>query len=250
MTAAAATAATTLKLTYSEAVSCTAAGFGQFVATPSGGTAATGTAIACTAFPAGSVTVTVTFPAATFASGVGGSVLYTQSATAADRVMDRTLNTATSPQTIAYTALSLDSTRPLSQDIRITTKTGSSSTLNTGDVFTVAFNEVMLAPANASTMSLTDADLTVATVMCGTSAGVPVGSTATCALSAAAMTIGGVTYPIGQVITVTLYANPTIVTAGSAPGLQIPATVFDSSGWTDAASNSWDVANSLDKTLN
>ena len=250
MTAAAATAATTLKLTYSEAVTCNALGFAQFVATPSGGTSATGTAIACTALPAGSVTVTVTFPASTFASGVGGSVTYTGSATTADRVKDRTGNDATSAQTLAYTALSLDTTRPLSQDIRITTKTGSSSTLNTGDVFTAAFNEVMLAPANSSTLSLTDADGTVATVMCGTGVGAPVGSTATCALSAAAMTIGGVTYPIGQVITVTLYANPTIVTAGTAPGLQIPATVFDSSGWTDAASNSWDIANSLDKILN
>lgn len=247
MTAAAATAATTLKLTYSQAVTCAAAAGLQFVVTPPGGAPGTGTSAACTALPAGSTTVTVTFGAGTFTSGVSGSVLYTEGA---NPILDRVANHATTPQTIAFTAFTTDATRPLSQDIRITTKTGSSSTLNTGDVFTVAFNKVMLGPVNPAFIRLTDADGTVADAICGTSAGVPAGSNATCALSTAAITIGGVSYPAGQVITVTQYANPTIVTAGTIVGLQIPATVVDSSGFTDASVNSWDIANSLDKTLN
>ena len=248
MTAAAATAATTLKLTYSEAVTCAAAAAGlQFVVTPPGGAPGTGTSAACTALPAGSTTVTVTFGAGTFASGVSGSVLYTEGA---NPIKDRVANNATTPQTIAFTAFTTDATRPLSQDIRITTKTGSSSTLNTGDVFTVAFNKVMLGPVNPAFIRLTDADASVYDVICGTSVGVPAGSNATCALSTAAITIGGVSYPAGQVITVTQYANPTLVTAGTITGLQIPATVVDSSGFTDASVNSWDIANSLDKTLN
>jgi hypothetical protein len=242
MTAAAATAATTLKLTYSEAVTCAAvAAATQFVVTPPGGAPGTGTSAACIALPAGSTTVTVTFGAGTFTSGVSGSVLYTEGA---NPILDRVGNHATTPQTIAFTAFTTDAARPLSQDIRITTKSGSSSTLNIGDVFTVAFNKVMLTPTVAGAkISLSDADLTAANVTC-------VAGNATCILSTTVMTIGGIAYPVGQVITVTMTGAPVITNAGTSVGLQIPATVYDSLGFTDASANSWDIANSLDKTLN
>ena len=231
---------TDLKITYTEAVTCTtgaAAGL-QFSVTPVGGTATAGTTAACTANPPGSATVTVTFPAATFASGVGGTVTYTSGGAP---VSDRVGNLAVTPQTITYTSFSADTTKPLSQDLRIKTSAGFSGLLDTGDVFSAAFNEVMAAPTTGAKIRLTDADGTVADVICGTNA--------TCALSVAATTINSVSYPTGQVITVTMTADPTIVTAGTVAGLALPSTVVDSAGITDAAGNTWDIINSPDKTL-
>lgn len=232
---------TDLKLTYTEAVLCNNLGWAQFSATPTGGAATTATGILCIAVQPGSTTVTVTFPAATFASGVGGSVTYT-AGLAADRPVDRVGNEATTPQTLAYTSFSADATKPLSQDIRIKTSAGFAGLLDTLDVFTIAYNEVVATPAAGSKIRLTDADGTVADVICGTNA--------TCVVSLASTTIGGTAYPTGQVITVTMTADPTIVTAGTAAGLAIPSTVVDSAGFTDTAGNIWDIANSPDKTLN
>jgi len=245
ITAAAATSATNLKLTYSEPVMCaTAVATGtQFVVTPPGGAAGTGTTAACGGAtpPTASATVNVTFGAATFTSGVGGSVTYTEGTSA---ITDRSTNKATTPQTITFAAFTTDTTRPLSQDIRITTNAGLSGSLDTGDVFTVAFNEVMQLPAALSEIRLTDADGTVARVICN------VGGNANCVLSTLATTIGSVSYPAGQVITVTMTADPTIVTPGTTTGLQIPATVTGSLLITDTAGNTWDIAASPDKILN
>ena len=230
-----------LKITYSEPVTCTsgaAAGL-QYTATPAGAATATGITAACTALPAGSTLVTVTFAAATFASGVGGSVTYTAGGAP---VSDRVGNAAVTPQTISYTSFSADATRPLSQDVRLKTSAGFAGLLDTGDVWTAAFNEVMTAPAAGAKVRLTDADGTFADVTCGTNA--------TCALNAAAVTIGGTSYPIGQVITFTMTGDPTIVTVGTIAGLAIPATVTDSAGIVDLATNSWDIPGSPDKTLN
>ena len=68
--------------------------------------------------------------------------------------------------------------------------------------------------------------------------------------SAADLAIGGVTYPAGQVITVTLYADPSTITPGSNPGLGLPASVIDAGGFVDLAGNPWNIAGSPDKTLN
>ena len=109
-------------------------------------------------------------------------------------------------------------------------------------MFTIAFNEVVATPAAASKIRLTDADGSVYDVICGTNA--------TCVVSLAAATIGGVSYPTGQVITVTMTADPTLVTAGTVAGLALPSTVVDSAGFTDTAGNTWDIAGSPDKILN
>ena len=211
----------------------------EFSVTPTGGAATTGTTAACTALPAGSTTVTVTFPAATFASGVGGSVTYTSGG--GSPVGDRVANLAAT-QTIAYSSFSSDTTKPLSQDVRIKTSAGFAGLLDTGDVFTIAYNEVVATPAAASKIRLTDADGSVYDVICGTNA--------TCVVSVTALTIGSVSYPIGQVITVTMTADPTLVTAGTTAGLAIPSTVTDSAGFKDTAGNTWDIPGSPDKTLN
>ena len=72
---------------------------------------------------------------------------------------------------------------------------------------------------------MVDTDGTVADVICGSSATSPAGSNATCVKSAADLVIGGVTYPAGQVITITLYADPSTITPGSNPGLGLPSSV-------------------------
>jgi len=233
---------TDLKLTYSEAVTCTTgipAG-AQFMVTPTGGVATAAPLATCAANPPGSTTVTLSgFAAGFFASGVGGSVTYTSGAAP---VSDRVGNPAVTPQTKAYTSFSADSTKPLSQDIRITTSAGFAGLLDTGDKFTVAFNEVVATPAAGSKIRLTDADGSVYDVICGTNA--------TCVVSLVATTINSVVYPIGQVITVTMTADPTLVTAGTVAGLALPSTVVDSAGFTDTAGNTWDIVNSPDKILN
>jgi hypothetical protein len=241
---AAALTSTTVKLTYSEPVRCAVGGnnaatIAQFTITSSTGTpaaqAATGTT--CSTSLTGTSTITLTFLNAITTSG---SVTY---ATGGDAVMDLAGNTATSPQTVSFAALSADTTKPLSQDIRINTSAGFAGLLDTGDVFTLAFNEVMAAPGVTSKIRLSDADGTVADVICDT-------VNATCALSGAALTIGSVSYPAGQVITVTMGTGPAIVTAGTTAGLAIPSSVVDSAVITDAAGNAWDIVNSPDKTLN
>ena len=109
-------------------------------------------------------------------------------------------------------------------------------------MFTVAFNEVVATPAAGSKIRLTDADGSVYDVICGTNAG--------CVVSIATTTINSVVYPIGQVITVNMTADPMLVTAGTVAGLALPSTVVDSAGFTDTAGNTWDIAGSPDKILN
>jgi len=46
-----------------------------------------------------------------------------------------------------------------------------------------------------------------------------------------------------------LKANPTIVQAGTNPGLQLPATISEAAGISDLAGNPWDVLASPDGVL-
>jgi hypothetical protein len=244
MSTAASTSTTNLKITYTEPVTCVAAAGTQFSVTTAGVTTV-GTTATCTALPSGSTTVNVTFPASTFTSGTAGTVTYTAGA---NPITDRVGNTAVTPQTISFSGFVADTTAPLSQDIRLTTNTNFN--LDTGDVFTVAFNEVVVAPSLA-TIRLTDADGTIADVICGTALGVPATANATCTLNGTATTINAVSYPAGQVITVTMLAIPTVAggATGTVGGLQIPATVTGSLLITDTAGNTWNIAGSPDKTL-
>ena len=86
-------------VTFSEAITCTTAGFGQFSYDADGvaGSDVVATVISCS----GSV-ATLTFPTATFVpSSATDLVRYTQSGTEADRIKDVTGNDATSPASSA-----------------------------------------------------------------------------------------------------------------------------------------------------
>jgi hypothetical protein len=136
---------------------------------------------------------------------------------------------------------------PTISDLQLTTNAGLQTVADTGDVHRFIFSEPMDTGVDAagSTYRVQDADGTIADIVCGTNA--------TCALNAAPVTIGGTTYPINQVLTVTLTAAPTPETGfeGSQPGLQYALTVTDvSAEWVDAADGlQLDLAASADKVV-
>lgn len=143
------------------------------------------------------------------------------------------------------TTAAADVTGPTSTGIVTTTNAGLATTLDTGDVFKVVFNEPMSAPANGDLLRVRDGDAptnSIGDIVCGTNA--------TCALNAAAETVNGVARAANTVLTVTMTAEPTVVVIGSVPGIQYPATVIDQAGNTDLAGNQWNVGGSPDVTIN
>jgi len=130
---------------------------------------------------------------------------------------------------------------PTSLDARVTTNVGFTTSLDSGDVAKIAFSEVMAAPASGATIRAQDADGTVADLVCG--------SNAACVLNASSEIVGGVTRAAQTVLTVSLTANPTIITAGTTAGLRIPATVIDSAAVTDLSGNPWNLDGSADIVL-
>jgi hypothetical protein len=131
---------------------------------------------------------------------------------------------------------------PRSVDARVTVVAGLASTFDAGDVIKIAFSKDMKL-ASGATIRATDGDGTFADIVCGTS------GNASCALNAATEALAGTPYPPSRVLTVTLTANPTVVQAGTSPGLQLPATASDATGITDLAGNPWDVLASPDGVL-
>ncbi len=131
-----------------------------------------------------------------------------------------------------------DTTAPLAIDSLVTTNgPGLANTFDAGDVVKVVFNEAMGAPAAGDTIRATDNDATTATV-----ADFVNGTNATFTLNALAETVNGVSRAAGTVLTVTLTSAPSVVQAGTAAGLQIPATVTDQSGNSDANGVAWNPA--------
>ncbi|WP_432543938.1 beta strand repeat-containing protein [Kineococcus sp. SYSU DK002] len=148
----------------------------------------------------------------------------------------------TSATNVVSVAPSTDTTGPLALDTRVGANgAGSALTLNQGATFTVAFNEVVAAPATGATLRLTDADGTVVDHVVGTN------------LSAvrnnAAVTIGGTSYPVNTVVTFTATAAGTVITPGTGAGLSLPATIAAQSGVADANGNAWNIAGSADATI-
>ena len=131
-----------------------------------------------------------------------------------------------------------DAAAPLATDAVVTGNGGLGGTLDAaGDVFKVVFNEAMGAPAAGDTIRATDADpapVTIADFINGTNA--------TFSLNAVAETVNGASRAANTVLTVALTGPPATIQAGSASGLQIPATITDQSGNGDLAGNLWNVA--------
>lgn len=129
---------------------------------------------------------------------------------------------------------------PLSVDARTTSSSGgSAATFDFGDRLLAAFDQPMrICDANTA-VRLRDADGTVAELNAST-------RNIGCERNEAPQTVGGTTYPTFTVITLTLVASPTILEAGSTPGLQLPATVQTASGILGDSGLAWNVAGSTD----
>jgi hypothetical protein len=129
--------------------------------------------------------------------------------------------------------------RPTSLDARVESNTTSSaSTFDDGDVIRIAFDEAMRSPCPAgASMRLRDAD--------GTFADVAVD----CAIATVVQTLAGITYQPAYVVVMTVRGSATIVTPGSIPGLQLPATVISHPAITDEDGYPWDIGSSADVVL-
>ncbi len=139
------------------------------------------------------------------------------------------------------TSPAADAQAPVAQRTTLITDGGFANVLDAGDVFTVQANEALAAPANGSSIRVSDIQdattnpvASVADLVCGTNA--------TCALNAAAIPATPTTNPnagaaAGTVLTVTITAAPTVVTVGSSAGVALPAAIINTAGVTDVAGN-------------
>lgn len=253
--------ANVVRLTYSENVVCNNAEPGQFVFTRSSDNATTtATAVACTTANPGSTTVDLTLGAGNVLSGgTAGSITYTQSGTAANRIKDLSGNDATSPQTVTVTPFTADVGAPTLIDTRTTTTAGFGGTLDTGDVFKIVFSEAMETNSTGDILRVTDADGTVGEITCNSNpgaataaSGTSVGFNATCNWNTAgAETVGGTSRPQNTVMTVTILSVSAIGTtgAGTQAGMQIPATITDTSGIADTTGNAPNLSGSADRVI-
>src|SRR2546427_4395577 len=106
-----------------------------------------------------------------------------------------------------------DSIAPTSTSATLVSNGGTLNSLDAPDTITITYTEKMLI-ASAARIRVTDPDQTAADIVCGTNM--------TCALSFDGLTL-----------TLSMTANPLTVTPGTAPGVQFPATITESSGITD-----------------
>src|SRR6266511_3404904 len=176
---------------------------------------------------------------ATYTDGNLANGTYCYRVGAANPVTSTTAFGYSAPTTVAGSPAAVNP--PTSADARVVTNAGFTSTFDSGDVIKIAFSKAITAPANGATVRAQDGDGTIADLICGTNA--------TCTLNASAETLGGVSYPVNSVLTISLTGGPSIVAAGSTPALQIPATVTDSSGIRDSSNSGWDLASSADVVL-
>ncbi len=143
-------------------------------------------------------------------------------------------NTATSSSSgAALVPTPADAIAPQSVYTARTTDTASLD-LDGTDVIKVVFNEAMAAPTGTSSVTLTDANGTIATLTNT--------SNATFTLNAAPEMVNAIIRPIGTVLTITLTGAPNITAPGTTPGVQIPATVTNRVAITDVANNGWNIA--------
>ena len=142
--------------------------------------------------------------------------------------------------TIDDTPPTIDSAKVTADNTAASDCTNADAT-NTGkadacDVHTFTFSENMASAIATGWYRVSDADGTIADIVCENNADKQANATCSYSDATPAGTPAALASP--ATLTVTLTADPTIVQAGSTPGLQYPATVVAlSSGWKDAAGN-------------
>jgi len=149
-------------------------------------------------------------------------------------VIDGDAGPTTTSADRVVTAPSTDVARPTAVDTRLVNNAGNPLLIESGDSFSIAFSEVVDTPAANATLRVTDAD--------GSAYFLTAGQGVTFSRNASAVTIGGVEYAANRVVTVVVNTLPAASTAGTSIGLNIPATIVQSAGITDAAGNTFDVS--------
>jgi hypothetical protein len=129
---------------------------------------------------------------------------------------------------------------PTSLDARvIRSQSGPADTFRTGDQLKIAFDGPMALCSDDTVVRLRDADGTIAEFS-------RAALTIDCGRNRSPEVVGGALWPEFTVITLTIAADPIIVTVGSTPGLQVPATVTSAVGIRDGGGLAWDLGRSLD----
>ena len=129
---------------------------------------------------------------------------------------------------------------PTSLDARVVpSDSGARTMFDVGDRLQIAFDGPMAICDDNAVVRLRDADGTVAELSRAT-------LNVDCGRNSSPAAVGDTVWPAFTVITLTIAANPTIVTAGTTPGLQVPATVTSATGIHDEGGLAWDLARSVD----
>lgn len=144
------------------------------------------------------------------------------------------------PVTIANPPTAAPVSPPISVDARaIPSAGGATDTFDFLDKLKIAFDAPMAVCGDDTVLRLRDADGTVAELSIPT-------HNIGCAINTDYENVGGRVYPSFTVITLTISAPPTIITPGSIPGLQVPATAVSATGIHDDSGRAWDLAGSTD----
>ena len=129
---------------------------------------------------------------------------------------------------------------PTSLDARlIRPQSAPADTFRTDDKLKIAFDGPMALCGDDTVVRLRDADGTIAELS-------RAALNIDCGRNRSPEVVGSALWPEFTVITLTVAADPIIVTAGSTPGLQVPATAMSAVGLRDGGGLSWDLARSLD----
>ena len=130
-----------------------------------------------------------------------------------------------------------DTTAPTVIDTRIAANSGNGLLIDNTDSFTIVGSEVFGAVAAGDTIRVVDGDGTTVDLVNGTGVVFALNTTAT--------SIGGTSYAIGRVLTVTATTVPAAAVTGSVAGLGIPATITAQTGTADAAGNALTLSGDL-----
>ena len=128
---------------------------------------------------------------------------------------------------------------PTSLDARaVPSASGARGTFDAGDKLQIAFDGPMALCDDNMVVRLRDGDGTVAELS-------RAALNVDCGRNSSSAVVGDTVWPAFTVITLTVAANPTIVTTGTTPGLQVPATVTSATG-IRAEGLAWDLDRSVD----
>jgi hypothetical protein len=129
---------------------------------------------------------------------------------------------------------------PTSLDARvIRSQSAGADTFRVGDKLKIAFDGPMALCGDDTVVRLRDADGTIAEFS-------RAALNIDCGRNRSPEAVGTAVWPEFTVITLTVAAEPIILTAGSTPGLQVPATVTSAVGIREGGGLSWDLGRSVD----